>query len=777
MKTLFQRIVCKNIKSRRQAALNHSIQTSFFEADERIAYLKDEQYRYIYVNKSFENFHNVCAVNVAGLTDHEIFDSEFAEECRRTDTAAITQMRVMTDHVQWKHCLFRTIKFPVPLEGGRTGVGALVSDITDMEHNNKQLEKTLHRNMILVDVMKKDFSTTQQQLDYVLNEATKLTESQFGYIYLYSEDQEVFLLNSWSRDVMPACRVVQKDSLYYFDKTGIWGEVVRQRKPIIVNDFDKPNPLKKGFPEGHVRLKRFMSVPVFRNGKIVAVAGVANKPEEYKDSDVEQLSALTSGVWTAKERRDAQVQLYFERNKYLQTLISIGDGVLFVDKFGCVEMLNKVAETLTGWTMEQALGKHCREVFILSHEMPGRTIEDPIEKTIMTNTRQELEDHAVLTSKDGTRFLIEDSSSPLQDSDGHLEGVVLVFRDVTEKREQHNKIEYLSYHDSLTGLYNRRYFEKALTRLDIPEKLPLTIMMGDVNGLKLANDIFGHRFSDLLLIRAADTLRSICRQSDIAARWGGDEFIMLLPETTEESAEQLIAAIQDAFTKQQIKSIRGALSLGYSAKQLYDQNVYSVMEVAENNMYTQKTLQQGREKSQLTQTIVDMFHDSYPDEEVHSARVCELSLQIGQALALPDAEMLRLKEAALLHDIGKIAIGAELFNRKGEYCESEIQIIRQHPATGYRLLSYFDKTLELAGIVLAHHENWDGSGHPKGLKGEQIPFLARIIAAAEGYQQTQDRFPNDQVTGRQKASGHIRTYSGSLYYPRVVNALIEAVNS
>ena len=125
--------------------------------------------------------------------------------------------------------------------------------------------------------------------------------------------------------------------------------------------------MKKGYAEGHVELKRFMSIPVIIDGRIVAVVGFGNKQSDYDEFDVHGIMLLMNGVWNAVERREAQEKLILERNKYLQTIVSIGDGVMVLTKEGHIEMLNAVAQKLTGWTQEQAVGCHYKDVFVLSH--------------------------------------------------------------------------------------------------------------------------------------------------------------------------------------------------------------------------------------------------------------------------------------------------------------------------------------------------------------------------------------------------------------------------
>ncbi|HIJ80638.1 MAG TPA: GAF domain-containing protein [Desulfuromonadales bacterium] len=155
----------------------------------------------------------------------------------------------------------------------------------------------------IVSILQYRADSIQEFLDHALNEAIKLTDSRIGYIYFYLEESRQFVLNSWSNDVMKECSVVNPQTCYELDKTGIWGEAVRQRKPIILNDFDAANPLKKGYPEGHVHLRRFMTVPVFKDDTIVAVVGAANKESDYDETDVLQLTLLMDVVWKFVENR------------------------------------------------------------------------------------------------------------------------------------------------------------------------------------------------------------------------------------------------------------------------------------------------------------------------------------------------------------------------------------------------------------------------------------------------------------------------------------------
>ena len=252
--------------------------------------------------------------NVAGL-HYELF---FSPECRE---------RVRYEHGKRAKGVYSTYEAAVidrqercrnvlaagaPLlgpDGTMTGTIVSLVDITELKHAEALLRKGEERLRSLVTILQSKADSGQAFIEMALDEVLELTDSSYGYIYLYDEERQEFILNSWSHDVMPACTVMDPHTVYTLDSTGIWGEAVRQRKPIVVNDFTAPNPLKKGYPAGHVELRRFMTVPVFSGERIVAVVGAANKAEPYDESDILQVSLLMDGVWKGLGRREAEEAL------------------------------------------------------------------------------------------------------------------------------------------------------------------------------------------------------------------------------------------------------------------------------------------------------------------------------------------------------------------------------------------------------------------------------------------------------------------------------------
>lgn len=748
--------------SKRQIEKLNALRQTFIDADENLVYLKDEDLKYVFVNKAFERFYGMKAADIIGRDDFALSDTGFAEMRRSSDLAVFVSGTLVTDEVAYKNRVYKTTKFPVPMPDGKTGVGAGIEDITGEYERRKSSEKAAYRQKILLDVVTRGFASRQEQLDYVLGQVLELTGSKYGFIYTYSEEKNELTLDSWTGGVMRAGIAVHPQ-IYPLHETSIWSEVVKKRGPVVIGNFRefvKNGAFGNGYPDDHINLDNFMSVPVIIDEKITAVIGLANKAGDFDANDVYETTILMNGVWHAVERRQKQETVLYERNKYRQTLVSIGDGVLAADINGNVEMLNPVAEKLTGYTLAEALGRNYGEIFEIIRE-DGSPV-GPVPQASGSGG-------VLLRSADGVIRSIEFSASGIKDEAGITAGMILVFRDITDKKEQAEQIEYLSFHDALTGLYNRRMFENEMKRLDTADNLPISIIMGDVNGLKLTNDIFGHAYGDMLLEKVAGVLRSCSRPGDIAARWGGDEFVLLMPQTGLREAEETAGRIRDMLSKEQIKAVRGCVSVGCDTKSEANQNILYTLGKAEEKMYTAKILEQEQFKGDVLEAIMKMHHEGDPREEEHSRRVGELCGKTGILLGFNVKRTERLKKAGYFHDIGKVILEPDLMNAGDPAGNEEY---RKHPITGSRILNAFGQTADISEAVLAHHENWDGSGFPKGLAEKEIPVISRIIAVAESYER---RYAAAEGTDRDKktaAAAELRRNAGIRFDPELTEIFI-----
>ncbi len=384
-------------------------------------------------------------------------------------------------------------------------------------------------------------------------------------------------------------------------------------------------------------------------------------------------------------------------------------------------------------------------------------------------------DHDVFWRSDGTSIDVEYRSYP-QYKNARLVGAVVTFSDNSVRKAREKKIEYFSTHDTLTGLLNRSAFERLLADVDCPENLPISVILADVNGLKLTNDVFGHEMGDELLVNAAGILKKVCRDDDLIVRLGGDEFVIILPNTQHLHALGIIERITDMLEREKLNILQCSMSLGCDTKTNNNQHMSDIVKNAESAMYRQKAVGRSSNDTEMLTAIIRSLYEKAPAEERHSINVSRICRRIGEELELPETEIQKLRRVGLLHDIGKVSVGAELANvltgTGVEYHEQVEQEHRQHPVTGYRILNIFESTVDLAEIVYSHHEQWDGCGYPRGLKGVEIPLMARIIMIAGRYDvlcQKYGAIENDKVVDT------LRAESGSMLDPALVDLVIEMV--
>jgi len=350
--------------------------------------------------------------------------------------------------------------------------------------------------------------------------------------------------------------------------------------------------------------------------------------------------------------------------------------------------------------------------------------------------------------------------------------LMIMVRDTTEISEIRRKNEYLSYHDQLTKLYNRRFFEEEMHRLDSVRHLPLSIVMIDVNGLKMINDAFGHAKGDELLTTVSDLLSAMCRSGEIIARTGGDEFVILLPSTPRASADAFIRRLYDFLEKQPKEEWITSISVGFDTKEDPEEPVESVYAQAEKNMYRRKLAESQSMRNQTVQVIMRTLNEKNRREKRHSERVSALCRRLGEALGMDYQAVRELETAGLLHDIGKIVVDEKLLNKAGPLTEAEYDEVKKHPEISYQILRAVDTYATIAEDILSHHERWDGTGYPRGLSGAQISLTARIIAVSDTYEAMTATRTYRQAQSHDTALEEIRKNAGTQFDPEIVKVFV-----
>jgi len=457
------------------------------------------------------------------------------------------------------------------------------------------------------------------------------------------------------------------------------------------------------------------------------------------------------------------------------TLQSISDGVITTDNKGCIVSMNKVAEELTGWTQNEALGQPFDEIIKIIDEKTHKRTNNLIEKVLKTGISIKLAKHRSLITKEGLERPISDTASPFRDSKGNIKGIVFVFRDVFKERMKKEAIIYLSYHDRLTGVYNRAFFEEEAERLDTERQLPISLILGDVNGLKMTNDVYGHRIGDHLLVAIAKVLKESCRAEDLIARWGGDEFVILLPKTPGKVAEEICKRIRKGCNKVSIEHHALSISLGFSTKEKASESIMNVLQKAEDFMYKRKLLESKNMRTSIISSMKKTLHEKSHETEEHVDRINELTKKIGGILGLTENELNDLEVLSMLHDIGKVAINDSILMKPYELTDEEWIEIKKHPAIGYRIAQSAPELAQIAEYILSHHERWDGKGYPQGLMGESIPLLARILAVVDAYDTMLKDRPYRRALTHLEAKEELIRNAGKQFDPKIVQVFIENV--
>jgi len=619
---------------------------TFIDSSQDMIFLKDENRRYIFGNRVLSEANDIPLKKLRGLTDESFLGKDAALNCKKTDLQALKNQKTIIAVEPIGDKYYETRKFPVPIGDGKIGVGAYIRDITDAYLNHEYISKISETNRIITECMIRPFRDIQEQLDFALNEAIEFTGSQYGYIYYYNEEAREFSLNSWSTDVMEHCGVVDRQSKYQLEKTGRWGDVVRQRKPIVDNDFQHSVSFPKGGPEGHVQIDKFMSIPLFDNNQIVAVAGLANKKSDYNESDLSAMTTLMSGVWLAVKRKEQQ----------------------------------------------------------------------------LAN-------------------------------------------------------EYLAAHDYLTGSFNRRYFDETFREMDNGENFPLAIIMGDVNGLKLYNDSYGHIAGDAALRDVADRIQQSVGPEDVVSRLAGDEFAIIIKTTNEGSVRKKLDEISYKVNHILIENDNNALtiSFGYGIQRRPEDSMDMLLKEAEAYMYNRKYYDRKSSRSNTVSAIMKTLFAKSEREEKHSKRVGVLTEALAEKLGLDDITVDMIRTAGFLHDIGKIGIDESILNKSGKLDKSEWEIMKLHSAKGADILERTVEYAEIANIVLAHHERFDGEGYPNGLSGTEIPLGSRIIAIADAYDAMTNERSYRQPMSRADAILELKKCAGKQHDPTIVSVFINDV--
>ncbi|TGE32151.1 HD domain-containing phosphohydrolase [Desulfosporosinus sp. Sb-LF] len=344
--------------------------------------------------------------------------------------------------------------------------------------------------------------------------------------------------------------------------------------------------------------------------------------------------------------------------------------------------------------------------------------------------------------------------------------------DITQRKNYEAENLYLSQTDVVTTLKNRTFVEARLEKADKCLLCQSWIIMGDVNGLKLINDTFGHQEGDRLLRAIGEILRKCCSSDDSPARWGGDEFIILINDNNADYVDNLIWDIKRECSNMTGYQTPISISWGRAKKDELHTDMKAVIKLAEERMYRTKLLEGRSAKSSILSSLEQSLHEKHIETEEHTRRIAQLCVQIGMRMGLTQDELDEVALLGLLHDIGKIGIPEAILLKPVKLTTDEWEIMKTHSEIGYRIAVSTPELAHVADEILSHHERYDGTGYPQGLAGKEIPKLSRLLAIVDSYDVMTHARHYKEAMSVESAVQEVQSCSGKQFDPEMVEQFL-----
>lgn len=456
------------------------------------------------------------------------------------------------------------------------------------------------------------------------------------------------------------------------------------------------------------------------------------------------------------------------------------DATFVVNEKKEVIAWNRAMEDLTGTPKDKMIGRDKYAYAVPFYGKPRPMLLDLLEsgkdltKYNYRNAKKQGNTLYAETFSPVFESYLWSTAAPLYDSYGKKVGAIESMRDITDRKRMEEQLEYVGLHDLLTGLYNRTFFEKEMQHLEKQNTRSIGMIVCDIDGLKLVNDILGHDAGDRLLRNAATVLSRCFRKNDVIARIGGDEFAIILPNSSEATVKVIVNRVQEMFHTHNKENLEQPIfiSIGYA----FSKKAISLNELfkkADNNMYREKLYHNTSTRSAIVHTLMEALESRDLISEGHGVRVQSLVTALAEELGFSQQKITDLSLFAQFHDIGKVGIPDRILFKEGPLTTEEKDEMKRHSEIGFRIAQSSPDLLPIADWILKHHEWWNGKGYPLGIEKEDIPIECRMLAIADAYDTMTNEQTYQKAISPEDALEKLEAQAGKQFDPVLVNKFIQ----
>lgn len=500
---------------------------------------------------------------------------------------------------------------------------------------------------------------------------------------------------------------------------------------------------------------------VCKNGRVKWVEEFVIFEKDHYGEIVKELSIIYD---VTKQKQMEEVISKSER-KY-RNLFEKGPTLLIqLDSEGKIITVNKAALSVLEFRKHELMGMPLAQLVI---EPTGAVLTARLNEAYQTPTELSIRNKS-------NQVVTLSVLNHGMEVDDFTQEYYLVGQNITQMRANEKQIQYLSYHDQLTGLYNGNYFDAYLKELNDETERHYAVVLGQLYQLKRTCELFGEKLGEELVLAVTEILKNSCRQTDIVCRVDEDLFAMILPDADDHVAMTVCTRVTESCEQCTELLVLPQMSMGHGSKSNSEMTIEKVLKQAacrqESSM---KAIVQPLRSDKLI-SLKDKLETKTLESADHCKRVQEYSVALARKLGLSESQIDQVSIASYFHDVGRMGVSSDILLKQGALTDEEWVQMQQHSEFGYNVLLSCGNVDEIALAIRHHHEHWDGTGYPSGLKGLEIPLVSRIVTLADAYDvMTNDRIYSRSMT-KHEAIEEIMRCKGSQFDPTLVDAFIHCL--